>query len=180
MFGLKKIAALALAVGLAVASQASAATVALVDGGTVNPVATADTYVYDEILEGAGGAGSRSFSFVVNASDAPLPMTAAAAHLRLTGNLVGAFLSWFDGTTTTTVMLDPIIYYGMPLMWTGALQTLFTSPDKLAQTVSIGWTSYRGPVQLSLSVAAVPLPAGGLLLIGAMGGLAALRRRKTA
>jgi hypothetical protein len=32
----------------------------------------------------------------------------------------------------------------------------------------------------NLQVAAVPLPAGGLLLIGAMGGLAALRRRKAA
>jgi hypothetical protein len=32
----------------------------------------------------------------------------------------------------------------------------------------------------SISVSPVPLPAGGLLLIGALGGLAALRRRKTA
>lgn len=32
----------------------------------------------------------------------------------------------------------------------------------------------------SISVSAVPLPAAGFLLIGAMGGLAALRRRKTA
>jgi hypothetical protein len=30
------------------------------------------------------------------------------------------------------------------------------------------------------AVAAVPLPAGGLLLLGALGGIAALRRRKTA
>lgn len=168
----------ALAVGLVAASQSLAATVDLVAGGTVSPVNPSDSYVYDEILEGAGGAGSRSFTFVVDGSDAPLPMTAAAAHLRLTGNLVGAFLSWFDGTTTTTVNLDPIIYYGMPYMWTGALQTLFTSPDKLTQTVTIGWTSYRGPIQLSLAVAAVPLPAGGVLLLGALGGLAMVRRRR--
>ena len=32
----------------------------------------------------------------------------------------------------------------------------------------------------SISVSAVPVPAGGLLLLGALGGLAALRRRKTA
>ena len=31
-----------------------------------------------------------------------------------------------------------------------------------------------------LTLAAVPLPAGGLLLLGALGGMAALRRRKTA
>lgn len=33
---------------------------------------------------------------------------------------------------------------------------------------------------LQIDVAAVPLPAGGLLLLGALGGIAALRRRKTA
>lgn len=32
----------------------------------------------------------------------------------------------------------------------------------------------------NVSIAAVPVPAGGLLLLGALGGLAALRRRKTA
>lgn len=37
--------------------------------------------------------------------------------------------------------------------------------------------SYGGFVD-SVSISAVPLPAGGLLLIGALGGLAALRRRK--
>jgi hypothetical protein len=31
-----------------------------------------------------------------------------------------------------------------------------------------------------VQIAAVPLPAGGLLLLGALGGFAALRRRKTA
>ena len=32
----------------------------------------------------------------------------------------------------------------------------------------------------SISVSAIPLPAGGLLLIGALGGLALLRRRTSA
>ena len=38
--------------------------------------------------------------------------------------------------------------------------------------------SYGGFID-NVQVASVPLPAGGLLLIGAIGGLAALRRRKT-
>ena len=37
-----------------------------------------------------------------------------------------------------------------------------------------------GPVVDNISLSAVPLPAGGLLLLGAPGGFAALRRRKTA
>lgn len=37
-----------------------------------------------------------------------------------------------------------------------------------------------GAVLSSVTLSAVPLPAGGLLLLGALGGFAALRRRKTA
>lgn len=37
-----------------------------------------------------------------------------------------------------------------------------------------------GAILSSVSLAAVPLPAGGLLLLGALGGIAALRRRKAA
>ena len=179
MFGLKKMVALALAVGLAVASQASAATVTLTDGGTVNPLVATDVYLYEEVLDASGGAGTRSFTFVASKDNAPITLGAAAAHLTLVGDLTGAFMSWFDGTTTTSIALTPVIL-GAGRAYIGNLSTLFTSPDKLVQTVSIGWDSFNGPVQLSLQVAAVPLPAGGLLLIGAIGGLAALRRRKTA
>lgn len=38
----------------------------------------------------------------------------------------------------------------------------------------------NGAIYGDTTVAAVPLPAGGLLLIGALGGIAALRRRKAA
>ena len=34
--------------------------------------------------------------------------------------------------------------------------------------------------EIAVTVSSVPLPAGGLLLLGALGGIAALRRRKTA
>lgn len=170
---LKTLAAAVLSVGMLVAGPSLAATVTLVDGGTVNPVNTSDVYWYDEFMEGSGGAASRSFTFVVNSSDSPLPMKAGAAHLTITGNLVGAFLSWFDGTTTNKVYLAQI-----GSAFVAELTTLFTSPDKLTQTATIGWDSYRGQIQLSLQVAAVPLPAGGLLLIGAIAGLGVLRRRR--
>lgn len=41
-------------------------------------------------------------------------------------------------------------------------------------------SDYGGPILDNVSLAAVPLPAGGLLLLGALGGIAALRRRKAA
>ena len=37
-----------------------------------------------------------------------------------------------------------------------------------------------GPVLDNVKLSAVPLPAGGLLLLGALGGIAALRRRRKA
>lgn len=179
MSALKSLAAVALSVGMLIAGPSVAATVTLADGGTINPVSASDVYLYEEVLDGIGGASSRSFTFVLDSSEAPLQMNGAAAHLTLVGNMVGAFLSWFDGTATNKVFLTPTPL-GAGAAYVGDLSTLFTSPDKLVQTATIGWDSFTGPIQLSLQIAAVPLPAGGLLLIGAIAGLGALRRRKTA
>jgi hypothetical protein len=66
-----------------------------------------------------------------------------------------------------------------------------TSGADVSQTISFtttgGVLSFEnsggdnvGAVLSSVSLAAVPLPAGGLLLIGGLACLAALRRRKTA
>lgn len=41
-------------------------------------------------------------------------------------------------------------------------------------------TSFDGYDVSKVSIAPVPLPAGGLMLLGGLGGLAALRRRKKA
>lgn len=51
---------------------------------------------------------------------------------------------------------------------------------KLVDTSPLGGHSVDGFDIDSISVSTVPLPAGGLLLAGALGGIAALRRRKTA
>lgn len=53
--------------------------------------------------------------------------------------------------------------------------------DKLRLTDTSPFVAGRDGFDIdSISVTAVPLPAGGLLLLGALGGLAALRRRKAA
>lgn len=53
-------------------------------------------------------------------------------------------------------------------------ETLFFADTGTTSTGDRG-----GPLLDNVKVSAVPLPAGGLLLLGALGGIAALRRRKT-
>ena len=51
-------------------------------------------------------------------------------------------------------------------------------PDTLSFS-GVGDNDSLGGLLDDVSISAVPLPAGGLLLLGALGGLAAMRRRKS-
>jgi hypothetical protein len=91
------------------------------------------------------------------------------------------------GVGTTTGLLGPADFAALigttfgngflSFVATSDSMSLFFTDDNTPGDADAG-----GPVidNVSVSLAAVPLPAGGLLLIGALGGLAALRRRKTA
>ena len=59
-------------------------------------------------------------------------------------------------------------------MWPSSAET-----ERLLQDAAAG-NADAAQVRLNVdyTIAAVPLPAGGLLLLGSLGGLAALRRRK--
>jgi hypothetical protein len=173
---------LILGAAFAVASVtgASAATVHLTDGGVYNPFDTKAIYIYEEAFAGSGGAETRTFVFTVDAADAPLPVLASNVTLTTFATIVNPYMSWSDGINTITEFLEPIIFQSQVIGYGSLLKTVFSAPDRLTQTLTIGWASHSGPVQISLQVAAVPLPAGGLLLLGALGGLAFVRRRQTA
>lgn len=156
---------------------APAAVVHISNGAMINPINPGDLYVFELTENVTEGAGSFSFTFVANSADAPLPVLAVSGNVRSAqgATLTGAYLSWFDGANTVSTPLTNIGLFAF-----GELSTLFTDPNALTQVLTLGWTSRSGNIQFSVNVAAVPLPAGGLLLIGALGGLAFLRRRKAA
>lgn len=165
---------------------AQAAVINLTDGAVINPVNANDLYTYEEQLTGTGGAETRSFAFTANASQLPLSLGAVSLSLQsVNGTISGFFMSLSDGITTTylDIVATAIIKSGKIVGYdlSGYVEQAFNA-QSLTQTLTIGWDGYNlgtnGSVQISMQVAAVPLPAGGLLLIGAIGGLAVLRRRK--
>ena len=61
----------------------------------------------------------------------------------------------------------------------GQLVNIFTA-SKPTAPLTISWSGLAGGEQISLRVAAIPLPAGMLLLGTALGGLGLARRKKKA
>jgi hypothetical protein len=161
--------------------MAQAATVTLADGDVISPINTNDTYIFEQTLSGVGGPGSVSFDFAALPSQLPLSLAAITINLAsFQANISGFYMSLFDGVNTTYATINVTSFGAAGFSFNGALENAFN--NSLTQTLTLGWDSYDtgriGSIQISASVAAVPLPAGGLLLIGAIGGLAALRRRK--
>lgn len=193
-----KASALATVFGMALASAASAAVVFSDDfnygpdlvlnapdstfagtwvttDGTVDYLA-ADPAQYNELCRGSAGCidldgstnNSGLFSTVASFAAGTYELT-----IQLFGNGRG-------GSDTVTITLGS---------WSVTLSDIAYDADvsqTFVVTTSGGVLSFEnaggdnvGAVLSGVSLAAVPLPAGGLLLIGALGGLAALRRRKT-
>ena len=109
----------------------------------------------------AGKKYSLTFDYGTNSSPGPLP----------------ALLTFGLGTDLITLVINAI-----PV-------TLVSASYTFIYNGSGDWLSFAdtsntagdqgGPVLDNVVLSAVPLPAGGLLLLGALGGLAAMRRRKS-
>lgn len=119
----------------------------------------------------SGFTGAAAGGLVVNfISGSLLPSAAGSFQFQFLAGTSSAVITLlkFDGVDLLP-SLSPVIG-GMAVAFSGSLPASF----------EFAFTSANPGDQVQVTVSAVPLPAGGLLLIGGLGALAALRRRKAA
>ena len=165
------VAALALGLG---APAAEAVTV-VVENGSYD-ISGSEVFIGD--VTASGGAGSWEVRF--NSLVDPLYGLANASVTNIVAgtfsNLVMSWVAVSDGFVLDSIVVTPPIV---------SLSTKFTTSgilggDDIDQWLRFTWdNSLDGAsFDFDVTISPIPLPAGGLLLIGALGGLAVLRRRK--
>ncbi len=162
---------LSVAAALALPSMASAVTL----NTGYNTIVVDESYFYTETAITGGG----SRQFVLDASPATLALRGEFNTLEFNGLFQGLSVTLTTLMGTTAAVLTP----GVGNSQVANLDTIFDSVNGLVQTLDIVWTGVTGTgagIQIQANTSAVPVPAGGLLLVSALGGIAALRRRKSA
>jgi hypothetical protein len=115
---------------------------------------------FSQFNTGVGGYSISAILHFSDPSDATGTGSGYAGFVTLLGTVSAGFIDWTAATGTVDF---------------GAIELDFVLHD--AANIGFGTGASSGA---TFTLAAVPVPAGGLLLIGALGGLAALRRRKAA
>ena len=159
-------------------SVGTAQAVTFIDDGDTEAISGGDTFfgiVYDADGDGSDGTWTIKFNSVIDPLMAEAIATINGPLIALYKDLV---VSWVGADGTSVLTSTPV---------TGAtsLSTTFTVPN-MSQFLRFSWSS--SPVTgerpasggFDVTISAVPVPAAGFLLVGALGGLVALRRRKTA
>lgn len=174
------LAAAAMALFPMIASASTVNEMTAADSGSTIALLDFTSHQIEADYQGNQGAVDLSYTFTVDAADAPMPAIAAAVNLIFQGSVEGLYMNWAGTNVITDSFTFTELGAGIHSA-TLTLNTLFAAPGDLSQNLNIGFTSFSGQqIQLSVGVAAVPLPAGILLMGTALGGLGLARRRKLA
>lgn len=176
---------------LVTALAAAVAMPLLANASTVNPssdIVNGGTYdmfgphFYAEAFGNIDGAGTREFTFTNSDT--------ANQNLILTTATVNALATMFTGGVTFEWLTSGMSLFAAQAKtnFSGEINNMIAANSSDTLRVTYGDPARRpgssdsGNAHFSLEFdatpATVPLPAGGLLLMGALGGIAALRRRR--
>ncbi|WP_209509842.1 MULTISPECIES: VPLPA-CTERM sorting domain-containing protein [unclassified Ruegeria] len=173
-----KMVAVALAAVVTMAGSASALT--SVSAGGSYDITSDNAFIGNVIVDTSqpGGTGPGTYSVNFTSPLTPLLSKAnASVTLNVSKAFTGLSMSWIDAATNSVISTAAV------LTGVTTLNSTFTAANTSGQNLVFSWAGVAntgGNVGFDFDVAAVPLPAGGLLLLTALGGLAVARRRKTA
>ena len=154
-------------------------------GGAPGPydVSTGDNYLCELVFSGAAATNG---TVVLDFESSAVPLTAAAATANLGGlgsSFTSASLEWFDKPSNVSLGFTNLVDLA-GIGFGGSLSTIFSGPGTPDEQYVVltwsGFSSQSGDLQVSVQVSTIPVPAAGLLLLTAIGGVTALRRRKKA
>ena len=177
MFFKLKVAIVAAIVSL-MPALTSAASMSFNEGGSTL-IELENTYSYAQ----AGLTGSGSLSFELTATPpSELELATEFSILEFTGNFVNLMIQ----LTTGEGVEDATLLSSNGNVTAFKLDTVFNASRTFTQNLLIKWDdvtagpSAQAGVLIEAIPSQVPVPAAGLLLLGALGGVGALRRRKKA
>ena len=138
-------------------------------------------YLYGETFRNADVAGFRDFTFMnTNTSAMNIILTTATVNALAEMFKGGISFTWLTSGLNLAVAQSTVVFAGTLDNWIGAgssdtLRIAYGDP-----TDRVAGRKGHATFNVNLEASPVPLPAGGLLLAGALAGIAALRRRKSA
>ena len=156
----------------------------MIDGGTTNITGTAMQNFGSNMADtGVGDAGSWTHTFTLDKAGSGTGV--AQITFANFSAFVNPVLKWLDAdmNVLSSANVQGVSCQFVPTQTcgVGGVSTTFDDPDTLTQNFMFSWGAGTGAdagFDLSVAITPIPLPAAGLMLLTALGGMALMRRRR--